>query len=97
MLMVRGQCYPVLRLHKHYNIQTDVLSMSQGIIIMVENELKTVCLFADELLGEQQVVVKALPDYIRRMKDIQGVGGCTLLGDGSISLILDISSLMQAS
>lgn len=97
MLMVRGQCYPVLRLHKHYNIQTDVLSMSQGIIIMVENDLKTICLFADELLGEQQVVVKALPDYIRRVKNIQGLGGCTLLGDGSISLILDISSLMQVS
>lgn len=95
MLMVRGHCYPVLRLHKHYNIPTHVSSMSDGIIIMVENERDTVCIFADQLLGEQQVVVKALPEYIRRVKDIQGLGGCTLLGDGSISLILDISGLLQ--
>jgi two-component system chemotaxis sensor kinase CheA len=95
MLMVRGHCYPVLRLHKHYNIPTNVSSMSDGIIIMVENERDTVCIFADQLLGEQQVVVKALPEYIRKVKDIQGLGGCTLLGDGSISLILDISGLLQ--
>jgi two-component system chemotaxis sensor kinase CheA len=69
--------------------------MSDGIIIMVENERDTVCIFADQLLGEQQVVVKALPEYIRKVKDIQGLGGCTLLGDGSISLILDISGLLQ--
>lgn len=95
MLMVRGHCYPVLRLHRHYNIPTNVSSMSDGIIIMVENERDTVCIFADQLLGEQQVVVKALPEYIRKVKDIQGLGGCTLLGDGSISLILDISGLLQ--
>lgn len=95
MLMVRGHCYPVLRLHKHYNIPTNVSSMSGGIIIMVENERDTVCIFADQLLGEQQVVVKALPEYIRKVKDIRGLGGCTLLGDGSISLILDISGLLQ--
>ncbi|MGG0822658.1 chemotaxis protein CheA [Paenibacillus turicensis] len=95
MLMVRGHCYPVLRLHKHYNISTNVSSMSDGIIIMVENERDTVCIFADQLLGEQQVVVKALPEYIRKVKDIRGLGGCTLLGDGSISLILDISGLLQ--
>lgn len=95
MLMVRGHCYPVLRLHKHYNISTNISSMSDGIIIMVENERDTVCIFADQLLGEQQVVVKALPEYIRKVKDIRGLGGCTLLGDGSISLILDISGLLQ--
>lgn len=95
MLMVRGHCYPVLRLHKHYNIPTNVNRMSDGIIIMVDNERDTVCIFADQLLGEQQVVVKALPEYIRKVKDIQGLGGCTLLGDGSISLILDISGLLQ--
>jgi two-component system chemotaxis sensor kinase CheA len=51
------------------------------------------CLFADELMGQQQVVVKALPSFISNIKKIDGLAGCTLLGDGSISLILDISSI----
>jgi two-component system chemotaxis sensor kinase CheA len=59
---------------------------------MVENDSKVICLFADQLLGEQQVVVKALPRYIKK---VRGIGGCTLLGDGSISLILDIASLIN--
>jgi len=59
---------------------------------MVENNEKGLCLFVDELLGEQQVVVKALPKYIKK---VRGIAGCTLLGDGSISLILDVPGLIQ--
>lgn len=92
MIMVRGEAYPILRLHKFYNIDTDVTSLDNGIIVMVENDSKVICLFADQLLGEQQVVVKALPKYIKK---VRGIGGCTLLGDGSISLILDIASLIN--
>jgi two-component system chemotaxis sensor kinase CheA len=51
----------------------------------------------DELLGEQQVVVKTLPKYIRRMKKIPGLAGCTLLGNGGISLILDIDGFISQS
>jgi two-component system chemotaxis sensor kinase CheA len=64
-------------------------------MIVVENEGKTACIFSDELVGEQQVVVKALPDYIKNLKRIGGVAGCTLLGDGSISLILDVAGLLD--
>lgn len=62
---------------------------------MVEQDDLKACLFADELLGQQQVVVKALPNYIKLKKDITGIGGCTLLGDGSISLILDVAELIS--
>ena len=62
---------------------------------MVEQDNKTLCIFADELIGQQQVVVKALPAYIRNTKKVRGLAGCTLLGDGSISLILDIAGLMD--
>ena len=51
--------------------------------------------FADELIGQQPVVVKTLPKYIRRFKKLKGLAGCTLLGDGTISLILDIAYLTQ--
>lgn len=94
MIMVRGQCYPILRLHKHYSIRTDITDLREGILIMAEAEDEFICIFADELLGQQQVVVKALPGYIRGTRKISGLTGCTLLGDGSISLILDIAGLM---
>jgi two-component system chemotaxis sensor kinase CheA len=95
MIMIRGQCYKVLRLHELYKVKTGVVNVSKGIIIMLESENKTVCLFADELIGEQQVVVKALPKYIKNIKKINGLAGCTLLGDGSISLILDVEGFIS--
>ncbi len=95
MIMVRGECYPILRLHGLYRVETKITSFTEGIIIMVEQDNKSLCVFADELLGQQQVVVKTLPEYIRQLKAIKGLAGCTLLGDGSISLILDIGGLFS--
>ncbi|MDP4180980.1 MAG: chemotaxis protein CheA [Bacillota bacterium] len=94
MIMVRGDCYPILRIHKKFNISDSIHNIHEGITIMVESEMNTVCLFADELLGEQQVVVKALPQYIKKVK---GITGCTLLGEGTISLILDIAGLVKSN
>lgn len=95
MIMIRGACHPILRLHQYYNIKTDTTDITKGIIVVIESDHKSICIFADELLGEQQVVVKALPKYIRNKKKINGISGCTLLGDGSISLILDANELLD--
>ncbi len=95
MIMVRGQCYPILRLHRVFSVDTPVVVFTDGIIIMVENDNNVFCLFADALLGEQQVVVKTLPAYIKGISRVEGLAGCTLLGDGSISLILDIGGLIN--
>lgn len=95
MIMVRGQCYPIIRLQELFNIKTKANDLGDGIITMVSQDSKTVCIFADGLLGQQQVVVKSLPEYIKRYKKIEGISGCTLLGDGRISLILDIASLVN--
>jgi len=95
MIIVRGQCYPIIRLHELYKIHTKITDFKNGILVMVEQGEKSICLFADALLGQQQVVVKSLPNYIRNVKKIVGVTGCTLLGDGNISLILDIGSLID--
>jgi len=92
MIMVRGECYPIVRIHKMFDVITQVTEFSKGITIMVENEHSKYCIFADELLEEQQVVVKPLPNYIT--SSIKGVSGCTLLRDGSISLIIDLESLV---
>jgi len=90
--MVRGECLPILRLHEMYKIKTAVNEIHNGIIMIAETDNSSVCLFADELIGEQQVVVKALPKYLKRLK---GIGGCTLLGNGISSLILDIAGLVS--
>lgn len=92
MILIRGECYSILRLHEIYKIKTDIVNIEDGIVIMVEDEGKTKCIFADELIGEQQVVIKALPEYIKK---VNGISGCTLLGDGGISLILDISEIVN--
>ncbi len=95
MLWSRNACHHIIRLHELYRVDTAVTGISGGMIIMVEDENKTLCIFADGLVGEQQVVVKSLPDYIRQLKKVKGVTGCTLLSDGGISLILDISELQE--
>ncbi|MFZ5352850.1 MAG: chemotaxis protein CheW [Bacillota bacterium] len=91
MIMLRGESFPIIRLHKLYKVETKSVELKDGIIIVVESDTKTICLFADELIGEQQVVVKTLPNYIKKVK---GVAGCTILGDGGISLILNIQDLL---
>jgi two-component system chemotaxis sensor kinase CheA len=95
MIMVRGQCHPILRIHRAFKVNSAITSLTDGIIVMVENENDSLCLFADILIGEQQVVVKALPPYIKSIRKVAGLAGCTLLGDGSISLILDIGGMMN--
>lgn len=94
MIMVRGVCYPICRLHRIYKVKTEITEFECGILIMAEQDEKAICIFADELLGQQQVVVKTLPAYIKRMHRISDFAGCTLLGDGNISLILDMAGLM---
>lgn len=90
MVMVRGECYSVIRLNNVFDIKTDVENIEDGILIMLENGNKKSCIFVDRLVGEQQVVAKALPNYITRIKgEVLGVSGCSMLGDGRINLILD--------
>jgi two-component system, chemotaxis family, sensor kinase CheA len=95
MIIVRGQCLPIMRLHDRFQVHTDVKQISEGILIILEEDDNVICLFVDCLIGQQQVVVKALPDYISNTRSIGGLAGCTLLGNGSISLILDVGGLMN--
>lgn len=95
MIMVRGNCYPIIRLHEKYRVQTEIVHITEGVLIMVEQDGQRTCIFVDELLGQQQVVVKALPTFIKGFHSIEGISGCTILGDGDISLILDIQGLLR--
>ena len=95
MIMIRGVCYPILRMHEKFGIETDVTDLEEGILLLVETDNKSMCIFADKLIGEQQVVVKPFPKYLAKYKiKNEGLSGCTIMGDGSISLIIDTNSLI---
>lgn len=96
MVMVRGVCYPIIRLHKNYEIEDAITELQEGIFILVTSGNKSACLFVDKLLGEQQVVVKPFPSYLSKYNlKSNGFAGCTIMGDGSISLILDANNLLN--
>lgn len=85
-IMIRGECYPVLRLGEWYGLKEYRKSVEEGTMLIFEVEGKTICLFVDRLIGKQEIVVKPIPPYVKKVK---GISGCTQLGDGSIALILD--------
>ncbi len=91
-IMIRGECYPVLRLGKWYGLNEYQESVENGMMLILEVEDKKICIFVDRLIGEQEIVVKPIPSYIKKVK---GLSGCTQLGDGSIALILDPGGLIE--
>ena len=95
MVLIRGECLPIIRLHELYNLETKVTDLAEGILILISSGRKSACLFVDELIGEQQVVVKPFPAFFNKypLKQI-GLSGCSILGDGFISLILDSGNLL---
>lgn len=91
-VMIREECYPVVRLADYYKIKNAATEFEDGVMVILEHEGKRVSVFVDSLIGEQEIVVKPIPSYIKKVK---GISGCTQLGDGSISLILDAGDLIQ--
>ncbi len=88
---IRNQCYPFIRLNEKYGLPDSQDKVDNGIVVMLEHEGSQVCVLIDKLLQEQEIVVKPIPSYIKKVK---GISGCTQLGDGSIALILDIAGLV---
>lgn len=91
LLNVRHQLLPVIRLHEVYKVGKARTKLTEGILVVVEHDMKKYCLFVDELVGQQQIVIKGLPEYFAR---IRGVSGFAILGDGEVSTILDIAGLV---
>lgn len=90
---VRENFFPIVRLHEILNKKPDSPQLSDGILIVLEYQDSRFCLFIDEILGQQQTVIKGLSDFIG---NVPGVSGCTILGDGGVSLILDVGTLVES-
>ena len=91
-VMIRGECFPVIRLGKWYGLAEYEESVENGVMLILEVDDRKVCLLVDRLIGNQEIVVKPIPSYIKKVK---GLSGCTQLGDGSIALILDAAGLVE--
>ncbi len=90
-IVLRGEYFPFIRLNEIYNLPAENQE-NEGIVVVLEHENRQVCVMIDNLLQEQEIVVKPIPSYVKR---VNGISGCTQLGDGSIALILDIAGLIQ--
>ena len=91
IVSIRGELLPVIRVHDLYQVATDCETLTDGILIVVENDEKKCCLLVDEVIGQQQIVIKGLSSYLGH---VQSISGCAILGDGDISMILDIDDLI---
>ena len=98
MIRCMDAFYPIVRAHELYSIPDACTKIDDGILMWVEASDRSYCLFVDKLIGEHQVVVKPLPPYLQQfhIKD-SGISGCTILGDGNISIILDIAHVYEAA
>lgn len=91
---VRENFFPIVRLHDILGKEPDSRELPDGILIVLEYQENRFCLFIDEILGQQQTVIKGLSDFIG---NVPGVSGCTILGDGGVSLILDVGTLVESA
>ena len=97
MMKFQGNFYPIIRAKELFGLEDGHDNIEEGIVVWLESGECSYCLFVDELLGQQQIVVKPLPTYVNSF-DIKscGITGCSIMGDGSISIILDIANLYSA-
>ncbi len=92
IVRIRDDLISVVRLHDLYNIVPGQTELDKGILINVVSGSKGVCLFADEIIGHIQTVIKGMPGYVA---SVRGISGCTILSNGDVSLILDVASLIE--
>jgi two-component system chemotaxis sensor kinase CheA len=90
----RDAYVPVVRLHEVFGVEPRTKQLHEGLIMVVEGEGRRMGLFVDDLLGQQQVVIKSLETNFRR---VDGVSGATILGDGAVALILDVPGLIRVA
>ncbi len=92
---LRDEYLPIVRMHEIFDVKTALATeLTEGLVVVVDGQGMRCGLFIDDLLGQQQVVIKSLEANYRK---VEGVSGATILGDGSVALILDIPGLVRIS
>lgn len=92
LINVRGNLLPMVRLHNLYNVQPKRINPWEALILIVEGEGQRCGILVDDLLGQQQIVIKSLGE---QFQNIRGISGSAILGDGHVSLILDVGGIMS--
>ncbi|KRE84914.1 chemotaxis protein CheA [Rhodanobacter sp. Soil772] len=88
----RDEYLPIMRLHRAFGCADAITDIERGIVVVIEDDNRRVGLLVDELLGQQQAVIKSLEAHYRR---VQGVSGATILSDGSVALIVDVGGVVR--
>ena len=94
MARVRDELLPIYRLRRVFGLAEGAEAMQDGLLLLLENGKRRGCVFVDEILGQQQVVIKTLGESQR---SIRGVSGGAILGDGRVALIVDVGGLLDAA
>ncbi len=94
VVKVRGDYLPLIPLYQVFGIHPNFTDPSQGIVVILESDGRKAALFVDDLVGQQQIVVKNLESNYRK---VAGISGATILGDGGVSLIIDVAALLRSS
>ncbi len=92
VLRVRGEFLPLLSVRRFFGMPESGVPLEESIIVIVEAEGRQVALIVDELVGQQQVVIKSLEQNYKR---VAGVSGATIMGDGRVALIVDVGDLVR--
>jgi len=94
VIQVRGEYLPVVSLHELFSIPGAETDFSKGILIVIDADGAKAALFVDALVGQHQVVIKSLEQNYRR---VSGISGATIMGDGRVALILDVSAVIESA
>jgi len=92
--MVRNRVMPVVRLSRRFHVTPRSEDPCQGLLVVTESQEQPFCLLVDEVLGKQEVVIKSLGETL---KDISGIAGGAILGDGRVGLILDLEGVFRGN
>jgi two-component system chemotaxis sensor kinase CheA len=92
LINVRNTYLPIVRLYEVFSLQPEYTDPTKGILLILETEGERVVVMVDEILGQQQVVIKSMEQNFRK---VEGIAGATILGDGTVGFILDVRGLME--
>jgi two-component system chemotaxis sensor kinase CheA len=94
VIKIRENYLSLARLYKILDLDPSVIDPSKGLVVVVQEDNKKICILVDEIIGQQQAVIKSLEDNYTY---VEGMAGAAILGDGNVAMILDIATIIRMS